>query len=98
MYTTKEILCSLLDGQMRFEDLLDLEKKLADNMKINNYTIPLLHKEIPITMVCMNLVQSIKAANCKFSTEVPISSFYENPLCKFWLKKAEAALGVSSEI
>ncbi len=98
MYTTKEILYSLLDGQMRFEDLLDIEKDLAEIMKINNYTKPLLHKEIPITMVCMNLVQSIKVANCKFSTEVPISSFYENPLCQFWLNKAEAALDVSSEI
>ncbi|MBB1417394.1 hypothetical protein H5187_08905 [Pseudoalteromonas sp. SG44-1] len=92
MEKTKDLLNQLVVGNIQFQDFLNLESELAELMQKSSYSKPVLHEDTPLSILCMNLYQAIKAANRKQSASVNISCFYSNPLCKHWLSKAELAL------
>ena len=92
MEKTKELLNQLVIGNMKFQDFLNLESELAELTHECSYTKPVLHEDTPLSILCMNLYQAIKAANRKQNTSVKISSLYNNQLCDYWLNKAHSAL------
>lgn len=96
MENTITTLAKLVDGNIKFDEFLKLEDEIAQSMQLQSYTKPTIHEEIPISTLCMNLYQAIKAANYKHSNEVLIKNFYQNPLCEYWLEKAKAFIQVSS--
>lgn len=92
MDKTKKLLKQLVSGDMPFQEFIDMEFQLAESMQKSCYTKPVLHEDTPLSILCMNLYQAIKAENKKHTACLRISSFQQNPLCKYWLNRAQDAL------
>ena len=92
MDKSKNILKQLISGDMVFEEFIGMELQLAESVQKSCYSKPILHEETPLSILCMNLYQAIKAENPRHAWSFKISSIQQSPLCQYWFNRAQDAL------